>query len=399
LLSLICWLGGCPQAALAGQQQPDRASRKPLPAPLLPAEEAWNVPLPSAPSAQGALDEHRAYIPLQSGQVVALNRETGASEWSIDAKTSWPALVDKGSVYIATAREVVAVRATNGESMWTSSLDGDVMAVPALQGTTLVILTKPDQLRALRTSDGSEIWKSMIRALPGAVTMAADTTGVNIVAGSTVTRFSLDGGQFEWERELSGTLGSPAVAGNRVFVGSTDNYLYALDAGNGRLAWRVRAGGDVVGAGVDDRFVYVASLDNLLRALHRGSGNQAWKRDLATRTIAPPATFGGIVIVSGNDPTLSTFDATTGQPIAKFSLAADLQGVLLLDPKLAPFRVGMVAVTRDGRAIGLKSTGLMFREAPVTPLLTLPGRPLNREPIRTPASAPNPRTPGSQAPK
>jgi outer membrane protein assembly factor BamB len=314
--------------------------------------------------------------------------------------TSWAPIVDKDSVYVASAREVVAVRATNGESIWKSSLDADVMAAPALQGGALVVLTMPDQLRALRASDGSEMWKSTVTLQPGSVAMVTDGTGVNVVAGSKVSRFALDQGRLEWERELSGALGSPTVAGNRVFVGSTDNYFYALDAGSGRLAWRVRAGGDVVGAGADDRFVYMASLDNLLRALHRGSGNQVWKRDLATRTIAPPAAFGGIVIVSGNDPTLSTFDAATGQPISKFSLAADLQGVLLLDPRLKAFRVGMVAVTRDGRAIGLKPTGMMFREPPMTPMLTLPGRPLNREPIRTPTpSAPHSQERGSQESK
>jgi outer membrane protein assembly factor BamB len=189
----------------------------------------------------------------------------------------------------------------------------------------------------------------------------------------------------EWERELSGVLGRPTLAGDRLFVGSTDNHLYALDAASGRLAWpRWRAGGDVVGAAADDRLVFVASLDNLLRALRRGSGNQVWKRDLATRTIAPPSTFGGIVLVTGNSPTLSTFNALTGDPIGSFSVAADLQGVPLVDANPKPFRVAMIVVTRDARAIGLRPTGMMFREPPLTPLPALPGRSLNREPLTVP---------------
>ena len=71
--------GLCPEANAA---QRDR-SNKPLPAPLLPAE-AWNVVLPSPASAAGALDAERVYIPLQSGQLVALNRETGVTEWSLE---------------------------------------------------------------------------------------------------------------------------------------------------------------------------------------------------------------------------------------------------------------------------------------------------------------------------
>ena len=141
-----------------------------------------------------------------------------------------------------------------------------------------------------------------------------------------------------------------------------------------------------MGAVADERLVYVASLDNLLRALRPGSGNQIWKQNLSTRTTAPPSSFGRIVIVSGNNPTLSTFDATSGAPIASFVLAADLQGVPLVDPSPAPFKVTMVALTREGRAIGLRSTGMMFRELPLVPFQTLPGRPLNREPLTLPNS-------------
>jgi outer membrane protein assembly factor BamB len=215
--------------------------------------------------------------------------------------------------------------------------------------------------------------------------LTADASGVVVAAGNRLSRFALMDGRPVWERELSGTLGYPMLTGDRVFVGSTDNYLYALDSANGRLVWpRWRAGGDVVGAAADNQLVFVASLDNLLRALRRGSGNQVWKRDLSTRTIAPPSTFGGIVIITGNNPTLTTFNALTGEPISSFSVAADLQGVPLVDTTLEPFRVGMIAVTRDARAIGLRPTGMMFRELPLTPVQALPGRLLNREPLTLP---------------
>ena len=190
-------------------------------------------------------------------------------------------------------------------------------------------------------------------------------------------------------------LGRPVVDGDRVFVGSTDNYLYALDVRDGTLAWRYAAGGDVVGAAADDRFVYFAALDNLLRALRRGSGNQVWKRASRPGRLRRPSTFGGIVLVTGNSPTLSTFNATTGLPIANFTMPADLQGMPLVDPTLEPFRVAVIAVTRDARAIGLRPAGMMFRELPVVPLQSLPGRPLNREPLSTP----NSQLPNSQIPR
>jgi serine/threonine-protein kinase len=61
---------------------------------------------------------------------------------------------------------------------------------------------------------------------------------------------------------------SPAVAGGVVYVGSTDNYVYALDASTGDLRWRYQTGHRVessptVAGGV----VYVGSTDNYVYAL------------------------------------------------------------------------------------------------------------------------------------
>ena len=381
-LLLCLGLGACPQAIVAAQREDDR---KPLPVPLLPAEQAWTASLPAPPAAQGTLDESRAYIPLTSGDLVAIDRETGARVWAIALPTSWAPLVSADVLYVAGNGELQAVRSATGDPIWRSSLDAELLAAPTLQADTILVLLKPDQLRALRISDGSEVWRRSVGGELSSPTLTADSSGVVVASGNRLSRIALSDGQPEWERELSGVLGRPTLAGDRIFVGSTDNHLYALDAASGRLAWpRWRAGGDVVGAAADDRLVFVASLDNLLRALRRGSGNQVWKRDLATRTIAPPSTFGGIVLVTGNSPTLSTFNALTGDPIGSYSVAADLQGVPLVDSNPRPFRVAMIAVTRDARAIGLRPTGMMFREQPLTPLQTLPGRSLNREPLTPP---------------
>jgi outer membrane protein assembly factor BamB len=383
LLLCLC-LGACPHPVSAAQREPDR---KPLPAPLLPAEQAWTISLPSPPATQGTLDESRAYIPLQSGELLAITLASPCEP-----------VVGDDVLYAAGKGELQAVRASTGDLIWRSGLDAELIAAPILQDDTIVLLVKPDQLRALRKADGSETWRRDAGGQLSSPIVTADSSAVVVASGNRLSRFALIDGRPQWERELSGVLGRPTLAGDRIFVGSTDNHLYALDAANGRLAWpRWRAGGDVIGAAADDRLVFVASLDNLLRALRRNSGNQVWKRELSTRTIALPSAFGGIVLVTGNSPTLSTFDASSGEPIGSFSVAADLQGVPLVDSTPEPFRVAMIAVTRDARAIGLRPTGMMFRELPLTPLQTLPGRSLNREPLTLPKVHPS--TPGSETSK
>jgi hypothetical protein len=289
-------------------------------------------------------------------------------------------------VYVAGTGGLRAVRAIDGAQLWAAPLAAEVTAPLVFGGGMLLTFVKTGALSAFSASDGRQAWTRPIEA-PGSPALATDDASAYVAAESRLTRLALSDGTLVWDQQLGGTLATPLAAGDRVFVGSTDNTFYALDAGTGRLAWRWAAGGDVVGATVDDGLVYVASLDQMLRALRRGNGNQIWKRQLLTRTVAPPSTFGGIVLVSGNDPTLSAFRADTGTPIASFVAADDLLGVPLVDATLEPFRVALIVITRDGRAIGLRPTGMMFRDPTLVPLDPLPGRPLPREPLSRPGAS------------
>ena len=52
-----------------------------------------------------------------------------------------------------------------------------------------------------------------------------------------------------------------------MFVGSWDNYLYALDAATGALRWRYQTGGVLLARGErDDATVFVGSYDKHLYA-------------------------------------------------------------------------------------------------------------------------------------
>jgi outer membrane protein assembly factor BamB len=187
-----------------------------------------------------------------------------------------------------------------------------------------------------------------------------------------------------WDKTLPGMLRSPVAANNRVFVGSNSNMFYGVDQDDGGVAWSFRVGGDAIGATVDRDVVYVASLDNVVRALKQGSGNQLWKRGLPTRPMAPPSALGGIVAVSGLAYALSTFNAKTGVTLANLDASIDLGRAkflppTLITPTLQPFSVALVVATRDGRVMGHRPVAMMFRDPPLDPLLTLPGKPLARE--------------------
>jgi outer membrane protein assembly factor BamB len=382
LLFLV--LGFCPHDALAAQR-----TTKPEPAitPVLPAEQAWQVVLPGPPSAGAAMDEARAYIPLEGERLIAIDRETGATVWTVDIESAWPPLVHDGTVFLAASDELHALDAATGNRRWRVPLgrgepDRGAMAPMALVENMVIVLLAPDEVWAFETSDGQRLWRAALGGRAGRVSMAATPAGIYISLADRLVRVTPADGTIRWDRSLPGELASTAVARDRVLVGSTSNEIFALDAESGSLDWRSRFGGDVIGIAARDDLIFVASLDNLLRALRR-NGNQVWKRALSTRPVAPPQTFEGVVVVAGAE-SMAAFDSRTGAPVGTFDAPDLIQGWPTVDSTPAPFAVSIAVVTRDGRAVGLRPEGVMFREKPATPLTALPGRPLQKEPSPLP---------------
>ena len=378
-LLLFLVLGFCPYEVFGEQR-----TTKPEPevTPVLPAEQAWQVALPAPPSAGAAMDEVRAYIPLDGEQLIAIDRETGATVWTVDIESAWPPLIHNGTVFLAASDELHSLDAATGNRRWRVPLgrsepDRGAMAPMALVENMLIVLMAPDEVWAFQTSDGQRLWRAALGGRAGRVSMAATPTGIYIALADRLVRVMPADGSIRWDRSLPGELASVAVVHDRVLVGSTSNEIFALDVDSGSLDWKSRFGGDVIGIASRDDLIFVASLDNMLRALKR-NGNQEWKRALSTRPVAPPQTFEGVVVVAGAE-SMATFDIRKGTPIGTFDAPDLIQGWPTIDPTPAPFAVSITVVIRDGRAMGLRPEGVMYREKPATPLTALPGRPLQKE--------------------
>ncbi|MBN1232913.1 MAG: PQQ-binding-like beta-propeller repeat protein, partial [Candidatus Coatesbacteria bacterium] len=71
---------------------------------------------------------------------------------------------------------------------------------------------------------------------------------------------------------------SPCVSDGIVYVGSEDNYLYAINCSDEHLKWRYQTGDYVRSSPcVSDGVVYVGSHDNYLYAINCSDGTLKWK--------------------------------------------------------------------------------------------------------------------------
>ena len=325
------------------------------------------------------MDDERIYVPLQSEELTALNRETGDVVWVRPIESAWPPVVHDGVVYLAASDELHALAASTGETLWRAPLER--LAAPIVYDTGwLVAVVEPGEVVAMRAADGRQLWRQGLGAAARSRAVAGDDNALYFtLADGRVVSLNLSDGSKRWEQQLPQMLSEPAAAEDRVFIGSTDNFFYALDADDGSLQWKWRSGGDVVGAAATDDVVFITSLDNIIRGVNRGNGNQRWRKATPSRPTIPPRALAGVALVTGIDNSVTAFVARTGEEAGTYEAPADLQGPPLIDPVLKPYRVAAAVVMRDGRVAGLYPVAMLFRDQPVTPLAALPGRVLQRE--------------------
>lgn len=392
LLIVAAW-GFCPDANLAAQgtarQRYDAILRsfrdmvdKPPPAPLLPTEPAWSLTLGASVSTAAVMDDDHVYVALREYTLVALHRESGLVAWIWAGDTVLSMAAGGGDVFLVTAGGLRALDAATGYERWTMPIGARVTAPILWERGWVVLVVEPGDLLGVRGADGHLVWRRSLGAMTPHPPVLGGTGALYVsLSDGRVVALTLDAAELLWERQLPGTLSPPAVARDRVFVGSTDNFFYALNADTGRDEWKWRNGGDVIGAAVDREMVYFASLDNIIRAVNRGNGNQRWRKPTGTRPVLPPHAFRGVVVVAGLMPAITVFVGETGAVMGTLAAPGDLAGPPLVDAAVRPFRVALVTVTREGVVNASRPAELMFRETSAVPVSALPGRTLGRERI------------------
>src|SRR5262249_9662483 len=71
-----------------------------------------------------------------------------------------------------------------------------------------------------------------------------------------------------WPFETKDSIeGAAAIVGDTVYVGSMDEYLYALDLANGNLKWKYKAGPIKAAPAVRDGAVYVGDSDGVFHCV------------------------------------------------------------------------------------------------------------------------------------
>ncbi len=214
--------------------------------------------------------------------------------WSINAHDTveFPPSVGYGRVYVAQQKGLFfALNAKTGQVRWRKSLDRCAAASPTI-GKEVVYQS---YMHPVVCAQGQ----------PGA-------TGF-VVAWDART------GKERWRYNTAPVESSPLLQGNRIYVGSWDHGVHAINANTGRRIWRFQADNEVnTSAAYWNGRIFIASDSGTLYALSAKSGKQLWSAQSQSRFgsreffYATPTVAHGRVYIGNTDGTMYVFGAKTG---------------------------------------------------------------------------------------
>ena len=184
------------------------------------------------------------------------------------------------------------------ENLPASTPVGKLSLVDAEDGSTPVLPGLDDAqagTAAWTHATGGRVASSPAIDMHGRIFVGSDDDKVHALDGST--------GQAAWTFETQGKVhGSPAVgADGTVYVGSEDGKLYALDGSTGAMLWEFQTGEWVSSSPAvgSDGTVYVGSEDGKLYALDGATGAKVWEFTAGNRIYSSPAVSEDGVIYVG----------------------------------------------------------------------------------------------------
>ena len=224
--------------------------------------------------------------------------------WTIDAHDSieFPPSIGYGRVYVAQQKGLFfALNAKTGRVSWRKSFGRCAAAAPTI-GKGLVYQAYMHRVECLQGQDGADGF---------------------VVAWDAQT------GRERWRYEGAPFESSPLLHRNRLFVGSWDHGVHALNAKTGKRIWRFEADNEVnTSAAYWKRRIFIASDSGTLYSLNAKTGKLIWTGQRASEFFyATPTVAYGRVYIGSTDGTMYVYGAKSGkllwaQPLGSYIYGA-----------------------------------------------------------------------------
>ena len=324
---------------------------------------AWQFKAGEAVNSSPTVWEGNLYFGANDGAIYCLDKETGELKWKREVEPKEPCafkffsspMVVEGKLCIGAAnKQFYCLDAKTGKILWQYAVNDWIRSRPVPQGDKVYVAAMDGTIHCVSQREGKV--------------------------------------QLEWKTKI-GThqiFSDLVLADGKVFVNSSDLYLWCLNAEDGKLLWRrslleciyrngERIPADQVAAGgyfqskptVAERKVFVGTPSRFVHALDFKTGEELWRFELGAAVSGAPAYSKGRVFFGqqGGEDYFYCVNAADGNLIWKQSLSWVWSSANIYDGKIfVPSVDGYVSCLReeDGAILWRYRTGRAAHpEAPV----------------------------------
>ncbi|RDU35682.1 hypothetical protein DRW41_16180 [Neobacillus piezotolerans] len=280
-----------------------------------------------------AAAEGKVVLTTDRGWVIELDSKSGKEQWAVrigSSNRSSPT-IENGTVYLSggTDGKIYALDLRSGGIKWNTAVGSvAVYESPVYYDGVLYVssdLTANAQLYALNPETGSRLWSVKL----GAPTYFGPSIGNGLIyVGSydnqTVRALKVSDGTEVWQKKLSGEgIASKPVYENGVLYFTGINFdtdagtLYAFDAATGAEKWKVANIGDTQAASpivYENMVIMGSSVQSNLRAFDKETGKEIWSNTtLGTALNSGSVTANGLLFFASTNGAVSVLDVYTGE--------------------------------------------------------------------------------------
>lgn len=289
-------------------------------------KERWRIETKDTVEATPAIAGGRVFVGSNDGRFRALDLATGRELWQSEGQEKFPT----GGVVVASpdgTEEWILVngydgvsrclRTKDGSEVWKHESQDFINGSPVIPDGGLVAFGGCDSvIHVIRLKDGSGLNKlrtdaQIIRSLASWDGMVY---GVNYAGQLLAAEATADKLAWVYEEAGAAFLTSPAVDEARVYVGSRDKHLHAVNRLSGKQEWKFKTGGRVESSPLvfDDAVVFGSS-DGRLYAVDPQDGREIWRLDLGENLAVAPAFAAGRIVIGGGEGTLFVIKGGAGK--------------------------------------------------------------------------------------
>lgn len=315
---------------------------------------AWRFQAHATVSASPVAVGGKLFVGAENGNMYAIDLRSRQLQWIFHARggiASTPAVAQGKIVFLSRDGSLHALDAASGAPAWTFRTQGEArFAAHGMYGQPL----EPEPVQ-----DPWDLYLSSPLIHDGKVYVGS--------SDQRVYALELGSGKLVWTFRTGGMVhSSPALAGSNIVVGSWDGAVYALDAASGAEQWRFQTRteqkhsimfGIQASPSVDGATVYIGSRDGHFYALDAASGRRKWDYDAGGAWVV------GTAALDEQNVYVGTSDSGLLLALDKRNGAEKYRHSTKVWTFASPLRVGdaLIGATMKGELVGLDAASGALR--------------------------------------